>query len=166
LLRDFVRAFAGHPAVLAWEVMNEPENAAAAVTPEHFAELQRLQIAVVNAIHDAGELATIGHRNLDDAARFARGRAATDLAQAHYYPLLDTRPNPVRFAAPMAPAFGPLPAGWGEAQALPRRIAAQIRDARRSGHRYLLLWSWRGHEESGDGFAVKPYTEELRAALK
>jgi hypothetical protein len=165
LLGDFVRAFAGHPAVLAWEVMNEPENAAAAVTLEHFADLQRLQVAVVDAIHAAGELATIGHRSTEDAARFFRGRVATDLGQAHYYPLVDTRPNPTPFATRMVPVFGPLPAGWGEAQARPGKIGAQVRTVRDAGHRYLLLWSWRGHEETGDGFAVKPYGEELRSAL-
>jgi hypothetical protein len=164
LLRDFVRPFAGHPAVLAWEVMNEPENAAAAITLEHFADMQRLQVAVVNAIHDAGELATIGHRNSEDPARFFRGRVATDLGQAHYYPLLDTRPNPTPFSASLRPAFGPLPAGWGEAQARPGKIAAQLQQARGAGHRYLLLWSWRGHEDSGDGFAVKPYAKEIEAS--
>jgi len=147
-------------------VMNEPENAAAAVTLEHFADLQRLQVAVVDAIHAAGELATVGHRNTEDAARFARGRVASDLGQAHYYPLLDTRPNPTPFATPMGPAFGPLPAGWGEAQARPGKIAGQIQEARGAGHRYLLLWSWRGHEPTGDGFAVKPYAAELGTALQ
>jgi len=165
LLGDFVRAFAHHPAVLAWEVMNEPENAAAAVTPEHFADLQRLQIAVVDAIHAAGELATVGHRSLEDAARFARGRVASDLGQAHFYPLLDTRPNPTPFSARMGAAFGPLAAGWGEAQARPGKIAEQLEQARRAGHRYLLLWSWRGQEPSGDGFPVKPYGAEIGPAL-
>jgi hypothetical protein len=165
LLGELVRAHAGHPAVLAWEVMNEPENAAAAVTLEHFADLQRLQIAVVEAIHAAGELATVGHRGTEDAARFARGRIASDLGQAHYYPLLDTRPNPTPFATSMTPAFGPLPAGWGEAQARPGHLAGELAQARGAGHRYLLLWSWRGHEPTGDGFAVKPYGAEIAAAL-
>jgi hypothetical protein len=65
----------------------------------------------------------------------------------------------------MTPAFGPLPAGWGEAQARPGRIARQIQDARRAGHRYLLLWSWRGHEDSGDGFLLAPYADEIKRAL-
>jgi hypothetical protein len=166
LLGDFVRAFAGHPAVLAWEVMNEPENAAAAVTLEHFADLQRLQVAVTDAIHAAGELATVGHRSTEEAARFARGRVASDLGQAHHYPLVDTRPNPTPFATRMPPTFGPLIAGWGEAQARPGKIAEEIAQARRAGHRYLLLWSWRGHEPTGDGFAVKPYAAEIARAIK
>ena len=120
---------------------------------------------MVEAIHRAGELATVGHRSTEDASRFARGRVASDLGQAHFYPLLDTRLNPTPFATRMPPAFGPLPAGWGEAQARPGQIAAQLEAARRAGHRYLLFWSWRGHEPTGDGFAVKPYTKEIGRAL-
>jgi hypothetical protein len=90
---------------------------------------------------------------------------ASDLGQAHYYPLLDTRPNPTPFSARLTPAFGPLPAGWGEAQSRPGKIVRQLQDARGAGHRYLLLWSWRGHEDSGDGFGVKPYAPEITRAL-
>ena len=48
----------------------------------------------------------------------------------------------------------------------PGKIAGQIQEARGAGHRYLLLWSWRGHEPTGDGFAVKPYAAELGTALQ
>jgi hypothetical protein len=120
---------------------------------------------VVNAIHAAGELATVGHRSTEDAARFARGRIANDLGQAHYYPLVDTRPNPTPFGTRMGPAIAPLAAGWGEAQARPGHVAEQIAAVRRAGHRYLLLWSWRGHEPTGDGFAVKPLADELTRTI-
>jgi hypothetical protein len=66
----------------------------------------------------------------------------------------------------MGATFGPLPAGWGEAQARRGQIAAQIAAARKAGHRLFMLWSWRGHQSSGDGFAVQPYAEEIKRAVK
>ena len=125
-LEDFVRPFAGDPGILAWDVMNEPENAAAVATPAHYADLQTLMRELVDAVHRAGDLATVGHRNAVDPARFFRGRVATDLGQVHYYPFVDTRPNPTPFNVPLAPVFGPLPAGWGELQARPALIASQL----------------------------------------
>lgn len=163
---EFVRAFADAPAVLAWEPMNEPENAVAVVTPEAFADLQAVLAETVDAIHRAGGFATVGHRNGIDPLLSARGRIASDLGQAHYYPLLETRPNPTPFGADFAPLFGPLPSGWGEAQARPGHIGEQIRTAHTAGHRLLMFWSWRGHQEAADGFAVQPYADEIRQALR
>lgn len=166
LFEAFVRLFRDDPAVVAWEVMNEPENAAAAVTPEHFADLQRLLATLVDAVHRAGELATIGHRNPIDARRFMRGRVATDLGQAHHYPMLETRPNPSLFGTRMGDVFGALPAGWGECQVRPQAVAEQVGAARAAGHSFLLFWSWRGDQDSGDGFAVKPYADEIKRAVR
>jgi hypothetical protein len=166
LLEDFVRPFARHEAILAWDVMNEPENAAGIVGPRHFAELQAFVRELVDAVHRAGGVATVGHRNALDAARFFRDRVASDLGQAHYYPLLDTRPNPTRIGHPMRDAFGALPAGWGELPAEPKQIGRHLEEARAAGHRIFWLWAWRGHEESGDGFAVAPYAEEIAAAVR
>ena len=165
LLEDFVRAFAGHPAVLAWDVMNEPENAAGVVTPAHFADVQALNRELVDAVHRAGDLATVGHRNVPDPRTFFRGRVASDLGQVHYYPLVETRANPTAFSVKLEPTFGPLPAGWGELQAIKGRASSQLEAARRAGHRLFLFWSWRGHLPTGDGFAVKPHAEEIRQAL-
>jgi hypothetical protein len=162
---DLVRPFAAHPAVLAWDVMNEPGNAAAVVTPEHFRDLQALVAELVEAVHQAGGLATVGHRNVPDPRRFWRGRAAIDLGQVHYYPLVETRPNPTPFGVDLGPVFGPLPAGWGELQAEPGHIAEQLATAARAGHRLFMFWSWRGSDENGDGFAVRPHDEEIRRAL-
>ncbi len=164
-LEDFVRAHAGDSNILAWDVMNEPENAAAVVTPAHFADLQALVAELVAAVHRAGDLATVGHRNAVDPDRFARGREATDLGQLHYYPFVETRPNPTRLDLPLRPILGPLPGGWGELQVRPGQVAAQLAAARRAGHRLLLFWSWRGHQETGDGFAVQPHADEIRRAL-
>jgi hypothetical protein len=164
-LEGFVRPFADHPAILAWDVMNEPGNAAAVVTPAHFADLQALVRDLVDAVHRAGGLATVGHRNAEEPRRFWRGRVADDLGQVHYYPLVETRPNPTPFGVALGPAFGPLPAGWGELQAYPGEIARQLATARGAGHRLFMFWSWRGHEDNGDGFAVQPHADEIRRAM-
>jgi hypothetical protein len=164
-LEPFVKAHAGHPAILAWDVMNEPENAAAVATPASFADLQALVRELVDAVHRAGDLATVGHRNLPDPRDFFRGRVADDLGQVHYYPLVDSRPNPVPFGSRLAPTFGPLPAGWGELQAIPGQAYRQLSAARRAGHRLFLWWAWRGHMDNGDGYAVQPYAPEIAQAL-
>ncbi len=164
-LEDFVRLFAGDPAVLAWDVMNEPENAAGVVTPAHFAQVQAFVYELVEAVHRAGDLATVGHRNAVDPRDHFRGRVASDLGQAHYYPLVDSRPNPTPFGLPMANIFGLLPAGWGELQVRPGGVAAQLATAQRAGHRLFLFWSWRGHQETGDGYAVRPHAAEIRRAV-
>ena len=164
-MEDFVRAHADHDQILVWDVMNEPENAAGVVTPAHFSDVQSLMYELVEAVHRAGDLATVGHRNAVDPAAFFRGRVASDLGQVHYYPFVDTRPNPTPFNLPLAPVLGPLPAGWGEVQTRPGRIAAQLTAAQRAGHRLLLFWSWRGHQPTGDGYAVKPHAREIKRAL-
>ena len=97
-LEDFVRLFAGNPAVLAWDVMNEPENAAGVVTPAHFGDAADLRLRAASrrstapATSPPWATATPSTR----AIHF-RGRVASDLGQAHYYPLVDTRPNPTPF---------------------------------------------------------------------
>jgi hypothetical protein len=40
-----------------------------------------------------------------------------------------------------------------------------MRAARAAGDRVFLLWSWRGHEATGDGFAVQPYADEIKRAV-
>jgi hypothetical protein len=165
VLEGFVKDFVDHPGLLAWDVMNEPENAAAVVTAAHFADVQALLRELVDAVHRQGELATVGHHNVIDPQRFFHGRVASDLGQVHYYPFLESRPNPTPFDTRLASTFGPLPAGWGELQAFPGKIAGQVAAARRAGHRLFWFWSWRGDQETGDGFAVKPYAAEIRKAL-
>lgn len=164
-LEAFVKPNAGHPAVLAWDVMNEPDNAAAAVTPAHFADLQALMRELVDAVHRAGDLATVGYRNVPDPRAYFRGRVPVDLGQVHHYPFIETRPNPTPLSVKLAPTFGPVPAGWGELQAIEGKILGQISAAQRAGHRLFMYWAWRGHMEFGDGFAVRPYGEEIKKAL-
>ena len=164
-LEAFVKPFAGHPAILAWDVMNEPDNSVAVVTPAHFADLQSLVRELVDAVHRAGDLATVGHRNLPDPRDHFRGRVAVDLGQVHYYPFVDTRPNPVPFGSKLGPTFGPLPGGWGELQAIEGRAFSQLSAAKRAGHRLFLWWAWRGHVEYGDGYAVQPHAPEIKRAL-
>jgi hypothetical protein len=165
VLEDFVKGFAGHPAVLAWDVFNEPENAVAVVTPRNFGALQSLIKELVDAVHRQGEFATVGHHDVPDPQKFFRGRVASDLGQAHYYPFVETRGNPTPFGVKMDKTFGALPAGWGEVQARKGQIAAQVDAARNAGHRLLMFWSWRGHQSTGDGFAVQPYADEIKRAV-
>jgi hypothetical protein len=164
-LEAFVKPHADHPAILAWDVMNEPDNSVAVVTPAHFADLQSLVRELVDAVHRAGGLATVGHRNLPDPRDFFRGRVAVDLGQVHYYPFVDTRPNPVPFGSKLGPTFGPLPGGWGELQAIEGRAFSQLSAAKRAGHRLFLWWAWRGHMDNGDGFAVQPHAPEIKQAV-
>lgn len=166
VMEGLVRAYAGHPNILVWDVMNEPENAAAVVNQRHFADLQRFLREGVDAIHRAGELATVGHRNLHEVPRFMRGRLATDFGQAHYYPRLESAPHPTGLGADPREAFGPLPSGWGELPAQRGRIAANVGEALGSGHRYLMFWSWREQDPGiGDGYHVRKYADEIRAML-
>jgi hypothetical protein len=165
VLGDFVKPFVDHSALLATDVMNEPENAAAVVTVAHFHAVQALLRELVDEVHRQGGLATVGHHNLIDPELFFHGRIASDLGQVHYYPFLESRPNPTPFSSRLERAFGPLPAGWGELQAFPGKIAGQLTAAKRAGHRLFWFWSWRGDEETADGFAVKPYGAEIKRAL-
>lgn len=166
LMEELVRAHADHPAVLAWDVMNEPENAVAVVTPARFAELQVFLREGVEAIHRAGELATVGHRSPVEAARYMRGRIASDLGQAHYYPHVETRESGYDLATTMEPAFGEVPSGWGEAPVREGRVERDLREARAAGARYLLYWSYRGDDDSADGFAVRAHRQEIIRALR
>lgn len=163
---SMIREVAGHRAVLAWEVMNEPENAEAVVTPESFVELQRFLAEGVDAIHRAGELATVGHRNPLDAARYMRGRLATDLGQAHFYPRFETAPAPFDLGHDARAAFGAVPHGWGETPLRPDLVADELVAARDAGHRYVMFWSWRGDDSTGDGFAVRAHERAIRDALR
>mgnify|MGYP001595785364 CR=1 FL=1 len=164
-MEEFIRPFANHPNILVWDVINEPENAVAVVTPRHFAEYQRFMQEGVEAIHRAGELATVGHRNLHEVPRFMRGRLATDFGQAHYYPRLESRPNPTPLGTSPEAAFGPLPSGWGELPAEGGSIAANLGEALSGGHRYMMFWSWREEGGVGDGFSVRSHADEIRATL-
>ena len=85
LLSDFVRPFAGHPAVLAWEVMNEPENAAAAVTLVTYSILRRRRGArgpqVSREVGDAARFLDAIERRLRAArVRFRDGEQLEELA--------------------------------------------------------------------------------------
>ncbi|MFW5875456.1 MAG: hypothetical protein ACOCXM_01840 [Myxococcota bacterium] len=165
LVEQLVRAHAGDPAVLVWEVMNEPENAVAVVTHERFGALVRFLAEGVDAIHRAGELATVGHRDPEAVPRLMRGRVATDLGQAHYYPGREGGRAGFDLTASPEDAFGPLPAGWGEVPVRPGRVRSDLDEARDAGHRYLLYWAWRGDDPTGDGFRVRAHVEEIRDAL-
>jgi peptidoglycan/xylan/chitin deacetylase (PgdA/CDA1 family) len=164
-VEDLIRPLANHPAVLVWDLINEPENATKVVTIDRFREFQLFLKEGVDAIHRAGELATIGHRNILEPARFARGRIATDYGQAHHYPRLETRPAPFTLATPPTAAFGPLPAGWGETPVRENGVRQDYEQAFSNGHGYLLFWAWRGDDNTSDGFKVRAHRGEIERAI-
>ena len=164
-IQDLVSQFANHPAVLVWDLINEPENATRLVTPEHFDAFQSFLREGVDAIHRAGELATIGHRNPLDAALYARGRIPVDLGQAHRYPYLETRVAPFGLNYSVGESFGDIPSGWGEIPARGGEIQHDYEAAFSGGSRYVLFWDWRGDDSSGDGFEVQSHGVEIEEAL-
>ncbi len=165
-VENLIAPLANHPGVLVWDLINEPENATKVVTIDHFRAFQLFLKEGVDAIHRAGELATIGHRNIVEPARFARGRIATDFGQAHHYPRLESRPAPTTLATSPTQAFGPIPSGWGETPVTPQNILRDYQTAFSNGHNYLLFWAWRGDDETSDGFRVRAHREELEQAIE
>jgi hypothetical protein len=158
--------FADGLPVLAWEPMNEAYNAKAVVNAEFFADLQLFLRDMADAIQRTGELVTPADRQVADAQRFTRGRMAIHFGQLHYWPLLETRPNPFGLGTDPGRIYGAVPAAWGESPSLRGRVASQLEQARKAGYRMLLFWSWRGDDVSGDGFAVRAHRAEIQAALE
>jgi peptidoglycan/xylan/chitin deacetylase (PgdA/CDA1 family) len=166
LIGQLAARYLNHPALLVWDIMNEPENAVAVVTPEHWIDLQIFLRDAVDAVQAQGELATVGHRNPVDARDHFRGVLRTSLGQVHYYPNLETRPAPFGLDTPQEPVFGQVPGGWGEAPARPGQIDDDMQAGRNGNSAYFLFWSWRGDDENADGFKVRAYRDEIGRALR
>lgn len=166
LIGQLAARYKNHSALLAWDIMNEPENAVAVVTPERWVSLQTFLRDAVDAVHAEGELATVGHRNPVDARDHFRGVLRTSLGQAHYYPYLETRPAPFALDLDQASVFGQVPGGWGEVPAREGRIDADFAQGRAGNAAYFLFWSWRGDDPGADGFRVRALATEIASALR
>ena len=84
----------------------------------------------------------------------------------HYYPFVDTRPNPVPVRVEAGPHLRPAARRLGRAAGrCEGRAFSQLSAAKRAGHRLFLFWAWRGHMDNGDGFAVQPHAPEIKRAL-
>ncbi len=163
-LKDFVSYFKGNDSILCWELMNEPTNAAAVTTLEHFRDLQIFLRDGIKAIQSTGELATVGYRNVA-AAHMMRDIVPVDLGQCHYWPYLETMENPWKLSDPFEEMFGPVPYGWGEAPVF-SDIKAQLEQAAQGQHKFLLFWNWRGDDKTGDGFHVREHQEKIKQILQ
>ncbi len=165
VLAHFVRRFAGHRRILAWDLVNEPMNAAAVVRPGRLGAWMRFLRQGAERLARTGAVLTVGHRDPLAAHRYGR-RLPVHLGQAHFYPELDGLPAPFSPRFPARRAFGSLPGGWGELPLRPGRLLGDLRAARAAGHRFALLWSWLGDAPQGDGLAVRPHRWEIREALE
>ncbi len=158
----FVAPFARHPAILAWDLVNEPMHAAAVVRPGRLTSWLRFLREGAERLAATGAPLTIGYRD-PMVSRWLLGRLPIHLGQAHFYPMLDGLPAPFGLGLPARGAFGPLPGGWGELPLRPERWRDDVRRARHAGHRFALFWSWRGDGVRADGLAVRPHLLRTQA---
>lgn len=155
LLAQFVKDFNG-PEVLAWEIMNEPDNTVAVATPASFNSLRWFVHDLAQALHREGILTTLGVRHVGDYQRFWRG--AVDVPQVHHWRLLESFPNPYAVDTP-ASELGPLPSMVSEVEPVPPEEVGPLLDRlRNAGYLLAGFWSLRGH----DGYAYKPIADAVK----
>lgn len=155
LLAQFVREFDG-PDILMWELMNEPDNAVAVATPEHYNGLRWFIRDLAVSLHRQGILTTVGSRHLGDYQRFWRGYV--DVPQLHHWRLLESIPNPYPVDTP-ARELGPLPAIVGEVEPVaPADVGPLLDRLRDAGYVMAGFWSLRGH----DGYAYRPIAKSVQ----
>lgn len=168
ILLPLFREFRGHPALFAWEIVNEPEWAIpefqrASDATLSFADAHSFFAEIAQAIHgeSGGVPATLGSARL----KWVRAWSAIglDLLEAHYYPHTEGN-EPL--AAQLARLRHPGPLWLGE---LPAR-APSVRDysleaaltaCRRAGLAGAGVWRWRSPEVDGSDMAfgsVQPET--------
>lgn len=145
----FVKEF-NSPNILAWEIMNEPDNGVAITTLEHFNCLRQFIAAMAIELDRAGILTTAGFRHHGDYQRYWRGYV--HVPQVHHWRLLESLPNPYPIDTPAA-SLSPLPAIMGEMEPVRERDVLDLLDRmQKAGFVIGGFWSLRGH----DGFAFRP----------
>jgi hypothetical protein len=158
VLIPLFREFRGNPAILAWEVANEPEWAIREFhrAPEatlHVGEFRAFAAEITRAIHEfAARPATLGCARLIWLKAWAE--LGLDFCDAHYYPSCeqDTRLDLAQMLAALPPLDKPLCIGELPAQdpAHPEYSCADaLRVCREAGLAGAGVWRWTKPEAGG-----------------
>ena len=131
LLSEFLACYGGHPAIYAWDVMNEPEL----VTAVDAAEVRSFVQEMTQAIHtNTQHLATVGSWHCDSVAQWQG--AGLDFYQFHYY---DYMAEDCPLDTPAADFCLDKPIILGEVQ--PTEVQSKLQTIEEGGYSGALFWS-------------------------
>ncbi len=137
--------------ILAWDVMNEPEE-----TKMDKGVLQPLLVDCLNAVKDAGLSRTIGWQKPDTAKDWSDASALVTAGQFHYYPddlqdpnLPEAKTSGAKIIGEIATETRGKPA-WKEL-GTNDSVEARIRLAEKKGYEWVFLWSVNGYDSNGKG---------------
>jgi hypothetical protein len=165
--------FRSHPALFAWEIVNEPEwaipefqRSAKAALP--FADARTFFEEIALAIHqESGEIpATLGSARLQWVRAWSE--IGLDLFQAHYYPQLELDANSLSQQL-AEPANLPQPLWLGEVPANDPTtpsysLEATLTACRRAGLAGAGVWRWRPPEPAGSDLTLGRVQPEILSA--
>jgi hypothetical protein len=174
VLIPLFREFRSHPALLAWEVVNEPEwaipefqRSPKAALP--FAGARAFFAEIAQAIHEesGGVLTTLGSARLQWFR--AWNEIGLDMVQAHYYPQLE-RDQPLSLSAQLAGLenlpqplwLGELPANDPATPAY--SLHAALTACRQAGLAGAGVWRWRPPEPGSSDVAFGSVQAETLSA--
>ena len=170
VLIPLFREFRSHPALLAWEIVNEPEwaipefqRSAKAGLP--FAEARTFFEEIALAIHEesGGVPATLGSARLQWVRAWSE--IGLDLFQAHYYPQLERDSNSLsqqlgEFAnLPQLLWLGEVPACDPATPSY--SLEATLTACRQAGLAGAGVWRWRPPEPAGSDVAFGSVQPEI-----
>jgi hypothetical protein len=157
------------------EIMNEPSNAAAIVTPAHFADLVNMVGETMYLVKDAigpDIPVTIGFASWAPDIKYWKTLAeGIDLLTPHYWESLESYDIDSHGLWPLdTPAEtiweylgtqknGRM-TGMGEISPLGGKIKENLERLKNAGYDFALVWSYSGH----DGFDAKPVMDEISPA--
>ncbi|MBF0217374.1 MAG: hypothetical protein HQL30_10325 [Candidatus Omnitrophica bacterium] len=158
--------------ISAVEIMNEPSNAAAVVTPEHFADLVNMVGETMYLVKDAigpDIPVTIGFASwAPDIKYWKTLSGGIDILMPHYWESLESYDIDTLGLWPLdtpaekiweylgAEKNGRL-TGMGEISPLGGKIKENLERLKTAGYDFSLVWSYSGH----DGFDAKPVMDEI-----
>ncbi|MEW6170605.1 MAG: cellulase family glycosylhydrolase, partial [Candidatus Omnitrophota bacterium] len=138
LFNSFVARYKDSPAIVAWDIMNEPEY----VTSVNQDQVRDFLMAFSGMLHSQGQKVTIGSRNYNDALRY---QAIVDINQFHWYPdmgyVFDGNVASLGFTKPVL--VGEVGVGTK------KDMTRVLNDAFSNGYMGLLFWDgvWAGASE-------------------